>query len=142
MKILTSLNRPLIFFLVLATAIFYSCSLVQKKPILLEQVEKTEIIVVKRTKNFSNSEMVKIRGKAFINETGELAVGGIITANSENGDYINNEGSFEFEVPEGELIILAKFLGFHNGNLILSAKPGELIELEIRFGSYTVLLDE
>lgn len=103
--------------------------------------EKTEIKVLNRTKDFSNSEMVLIKGMGFFAEEGETAIGGSISANKVNGDNIDLDGKFEFEAPPGELKLEAKFIGYHFGTLLLSAQAGELIELEISFKSNSILLD-
>lgn len=102
--------------------------------------KKTEIKIIKKSKDTIQNGLVKIKGRLYFSKTGETAIGGIVIANKNFGAYADDNGNFKFECPPGELNLEAKYIGYDNGKLIIQGKQDEIIELKIYFNKSSIPL--
>lgn len=102
---------------------------------------ESQIKVIKKTSHLVDKDKVIIMGFGFFLDGGDPAVGATISTNSTHGTMIGLEGDFQLECEPGELKLLAKFIGYHNGELQINTEGGEVIELKIEFSPSATTLD-
>tara|TARA_R110002072_G_scaffold205281_2_gene363171 strand:- start:1917 stop:2342 length:426 start_codon:yes stop_codon:yes gene_type:complete len=120
-----------------------SCSIFQKnKWEIPNYPDKSKINIEKRYPSSATTKKVLLMGQAISYDANYTVIGAKIFVSNNKGTATDLEGKFSLECEAGELNIQASYMGHYNVEKIIKAKPGEIIELLIKFSPSEITWDE